>query len=63
MNNAIKSEIDKQFVEKNYSDLFRGLGKFDTQYKILLKENSVPVAKPARRVPYAVMDKLKDKLE
>lgn len=52
MNNATELEIDKDFVEKNYSDLFKGLGKFETPYKILLKENSIPVAHAARRVPW-----------
>lgn len=55
--------IDRAFVEKNFSDLFTGLGKFEKPYKINLKENSVPVARQARRVPYAVVNKLKEKLE
>lgn len=54
--------IDRKFVETKYSDLFQGMGKFEKPYTINLKENSIPVAKPARRVPFAIMNKLKDKL-
>lgn len=49
-------------MQKNFGDLFKGLGRFEKPYKILLKENSVPVARQARRVPFAVLDKLKEKL-
>lgn len=58
----VERAIDGEFVESNYSDLFKGLGKFEKPYKILLKENSIPVARQARRVPYAIVDKLKEKL-
>lgn len=56
------SVVDKNFVETKYSDLFRGMGKFEKPYTIQLKENSIPVSRPARRVPHAIMNKLKEKL-
>lgn len=46
-----------------YSDLFRGLGCFETEFKIHLKEDAKPVARAPRRVPLAIKDKLKKKLE
>lgn len=39
------------------------MGKFEKPYTIQLKEDAIPVAKPARRVPHAIMDKLKRKLD
>lgn len=50
------------FVKKNFNDLFNGIGTFPTTYKILLKEDAIPIAKPPRRVPLALVDKLKIKL-
>lgn len=58
----VASEIEKDFVLKNYADLFRGFGKFEKKYTIQLKEGFVLTAKPARRVPQAIIGKLKDKL-
>lgn len=54
--------IDREFVEKRYSNLFTGIGRFEKPYTIKLNENARPVRKNARRVPYAIMNKLKDKL-
>lgn len=48
---------------KEYADLFTGLGCFDTEYKIVIRENAQPVAHAPRRVPLAVMNKLKLKLD
>lgn len=48
---------------KEYSDLFRGLGCFNKEYKIHLRENARPVAHAPRRVPQAIMKKLKMKLD
>lgn len=61
--NTIELSVDKDFVEKKFADLFRGLGRFENKYKILLKENAIPRAHSARRVPYAIRDKLKEKLK
>lgn len=56
--NAIERVIDKNFVMKNYKDLFKGLGTFDRPYKIVLKENAVPKLRAARRIPHAIVNKL-----
>lgn len=54
---------DKEsFVNEN-RDVFKGLGKFESECKIILKENCIPVAKPARRVPLIIRDKLLYKLK
>lgn len=49
-------------MEGKYSDLFEGLGTFEKPYTIKLKEGAEPIAKLARRVPHAIMNKLKEKL-
>lgn len=54
--------IDKDFVEKNFSDLFEGLGTFEKPYKILIKENAKPISHASHRVPHAIREKLKEKL-
>lgn len=48
---------------KNYPDLFKGTGCFEKEYDILLKENAKPIARAPRRVPHAIKDKLKKKLD
>lgn len=58
----IASDVDRSSVENKYSDLFEGLGVFEQKHTIKLKVGATPVAKPARRVPHAVMSKLKEKL-
>lgn len=47
---------------RNFADLFQGLGTFEKPYTIQLKEGVVPKANSARRVPFALMQRLKDKL-
>ena len=47
-----------------YTELFHGVGKLkDYQLKLHIDPNVTPVAQPARRVPYALRDKVKDKIE
>lgn len=48
---------------KNYPDLFKGLGTFKHEYDIKLKEDARPVAHAPRRVPHAIKNKLKNKLD
>lgn len=54
--------IDKEFVLRNYADLFKGLGTFAHEYDIKLKEDATPIAHAPRRVPDAIKSKLKMKL-
>lgn len=55
--------IDKEYILKEYEDLFRGLGTFEHEYKILLKNDAKPVAHAPRRVPLVLKDRLKKKLD
>ncbi|GFT45669.1 transposon Tf2-9 polyprotein [Nephila pilipes] len=48
---------------KQYKDVFKGIGGFPNEpYHITLKDNSVPVIHPPRRVPQALQPKLKSTL-
>lgn len=48
---------------KHFNDLFTGLGCFDKEYDIKLKADAKPIAHAARRVPQALKNKLKKKLD
>lgn len=56
--NLATYETKDEFIRSN-SDLFTGLGKFPEKVSIQLKENSVPVLHYKKRVPIALLDKLK----
>ena len=48
---------------KEHNDVFHGFGKFPGEYKIYLKEDSRPVLHYRKRVPHALMDRLKTELD
>jgi hypothetical protein len=50
------------FIRKN-EESFEGLGKFKENCHLTLKGDSKPVFSPARRIPLAIKDKVKVKLE
>ncbi|ERL87118.1 hypothetical protein D910_04518, partial [Dendroctonus ponderosae] len=56
-NNKIDNLLSK------HERLFRGIGCVKKPYSIKLKENAIPVAFPARKVPFAIQEKLKDTLD
>lgn len=58
--NEVQNEKDS-FIRQN-AVIFEGLGKFPFEYRIRLKEGSVPVVKPVRRIPETIKSKLKDAL-
>ena len=55
--------IDKQLIEKEYGDLFKGIGVLPREVKLYLKDDAVPVVNPPRRVPEAIISKLKAELD
>ncbi|GFU55364.1 transposon Ty3-I Gag-Pol polyprotein [Nephila pilipes] len=60
---AIECSISKNELIKQYKDVFTGIGEFQSEpYHITLKDNSVPVIHPPRRVPQALQPKLKSTL-
>ncbi|GFT97221.1 transposon Tf2-6 polyprotein [Nephila pilipes] len=55
--------ISKNELIKQYKDVFTGIGEFPREpYHITLKNNSVPVIHPPKRVPQALQPKLKSTL-
>lgn len=59
--NAIESTGLKEFIEKN-RDIFEGIGCFVRNLDIKVKKDSVPVVKPARRIPHSLSDRVKSEL-
>ncbi|XP_056016955.1 uncharacterized protein K02A2.6-like [Ostrea edulis] len=55
--------LTEQFIQKNYSDLFLGIGCLPGKHKIHLKENVQSVVHPPRRISVALRQKVKDKLK
>lgn len=47
---------------QEYSDVFQGTGCVQRQYKMVLKEGSVPAVQAARRVPLALREPLRNEL-
>ncbi|KAK2705876.1 hypothetical protein QYM36_016028 [Artemia franciscana] len=46
-----------------YSDVFKGIGKLETECEIYLKDNATPTVHPARKIPLALKQKLKTELK
>ncbi|GFN85447.1 hypothetical protein PoB_001195300 [Plakobranchus ocellatus] len=61
--NKRPNPLTKQDLQEQFPDLFEGLGSYNAQYHIHLKEKAVPVNQPPRRVPGAIMPELKQKLK
>ena len=59
---AVSLNGSEDFVKKNI-DVFTGLGLFKKKCTLKVKKNTVPVARPPRRVPLAIKPRLKAKLE
>ena len=65
--NEVKDSHDeesfKQTIEKEYPDLFKGIGLMDSEISIKLKDGAIPHVEPIRRVPHAMQEPLKLELE
>ena len=57
--------VHDDFILKQNADLFDEdvLGELPVQYKMRLDPSVVPVIKPARKIPYALQDSVKEELE
>ena len=58
-----RSAISMETLKSGYKDVFNGLGKYQSQYHIELKENAIPVIQPPRRVPPKLYQPLRNKIE
>ena len=53
-----EEKFTRDFILKKYKKLFTGIGRFQcAPAEIKLKDNTVPVQKPVRRIPVAMRDK------
>ena len=59
----VNEEAFKQTIEKEYPDLFQGIGLMDGEIIIKLKDGAVPHVEPIRRVPHAMQEPLKKELD
>lgn len=56
--------ISHEHIMTQYSDLFNGeLGKLPVQYRIKLKPDAAPVIRPPRKIPLAMEQRVKQKLD
>ena len=53
----------KESVYEVYSDVFTGLGEMPGEYHITISDDSTPVVHACRKIPYALHDKLQQKLD
>lgn len=60
--NLISKNSSSDILTK-YDKIFKGLGKIDTAYHIELSENAIPVVSAARKIPIALHDIVKKKLD
>ena len=61
--NSQSSPLTKSNVLSEYEHLFTGVGTLQGETKIYLRDDTVPVVHPPRRVPHAIRQKLKEELE
>ena len=61
--NEVKDETFKQEIEKEYPELFQGIGLMKGEITIKLKEGAIPHVEPVRRVPYVMQEPLKAELD
>ena len=59
----VTEESFKQSIEKEYPELFKGIGLMDGEVSIKLKDGAIPHVEPIRRVPHAKQEPLKLELD
>lgn len=62
VNNVNEISNKEKFIQSNI-DVLTGLGTFENSCTISLKKDSIPVARPYRRVPLVIKNRLKSKLD
>ena len=61
--NEVTEESFKCSIEKEYPELFKGIGLMDGEISIKLKDGAIPHVEPIRRVPHAMQEPLKLELD
>nr|XP_037276019.1 uncharacterized protein K02A2.6-like [Rhipicephalus microplus] len=60
---AVKVDDEQTKFQLAFPDLFSGTGCVRRAYKMVLREDAVPVVQPARRVPIALKGRLRQELQ
>lgn len=60
---TVEQTVTKEYLQREWSDLFEGLGKFPGEHKIRLKSDTVPTVKCPFNVPQKLQAKFKLKLQ
>ena len=63
INEVKESQEFKRQIEEKYPELFKGIGLMKGEINIKLKDGAVPHIEPVRRVPHAMQEPLKNKLD
>ena len=58
-----KEETFRQTIEREYPDLFKGIGLMDGEISIKLKDGAMPHIEPIRHFPHAMQEPLKQELD
>ena len=61
--NEVSKELFKQSIEREYPELFKGIGLMDGEISIKLKDGAIPHIEPIQRVPHAMQEPLKVELD
>ena len=61
--NEVTEESFKYSIEKEYPELFKGIGLMDGEISIKLKDGAVPHIEPIQRIPHAMQEPLKMDLD
>lgn len=56
------NNMTQEMLKSKYEQIFNGLGCFKQDFKIELKDNAIPVSKPARRIPLSVREPLREEI-
>lgn len=59
---SLDNKSPSQCIKQQFPNLSAGIGKKRCEYKMVLREDAVPVVQPARRVPHALREPLKEEL-
>ena len=58
-----EGQVFKEKIEKDYPQLFQGIGLMDGEISIKLKSGAIPHVEPVRRVPHSMQEPLKNELD
>lgn len=61
--NTIQTNCNKKDLIEKYCELFQGVGHFEKSLELHIQPGAQPVVRPPRRVPNALINRLRDKLQ